>query len=222
MTMPSPYLSQRVTVSRFCPTDFLPDADHTKREWRTNGKVVFDSSYQPEVRFPEARTEAASLWSETYLYFIFSSHYTKLYTYAGEDVSRERVGLWDRDVVEIFLNPIPERLNTYWEFEVAPNNQWVDLAIDLDKRPFYDASWDSGFEHATRVDELNNIWYCEMRIPLAAFGVDLIDPGTEWRINYCRCDGPGDDTQRRFLAWSPTLERSFHVPQRFGLIRFEK
>lgn len=222
MINPSPYFSQQSTVSRFCSKDFLPDADLTKREWEITEKVVFDTSYWAEVRFPEARTEAASLWSETFLYFAFWLHYTELFTYSGEDVSLERIGLWDRDVIEIFINPFPERMNTYWEFEVAPNNQWVDLAINLDKLPFYDATWNSGFEHAARVNDADRIWHCEMRIPLAALSVNQINPGTEWRINYYRCDGPGHDKRRRFLAWSPTLERSFHVPQRFGRIRFEK
>lgn len=184
-------------------------------------KIVFATSYYPEIKFSEARTEVASLWSETFLYFAFTAHFTELFTYKDEDVSQKRVGLWDRDVVEVFLNPFPERINVYWEFEVAPNNQWVDLAINLDKSPFYDAGWASGFEHAARIDNSKKIWYCEMRIPINALGIARINAGAQWRINYYRCDGPGNDTRRRFLAWSPTYEPSFHVPQRFGLICFE-
>lgn len=216
----SPYFSQQSTISRFCPKGFIPDADLTKREWELTKKVVFDTSYHPQIKFSEARTEVASLWSETFLYFAFTAHFTELFTYAFEDASQERVGLWDRDVVEVFLNPFPERINVYWEFEVAPNNQWVDLAIDLDQNPFFDASWNSGFEHATRIDHEKKIWYCEMRIPVNSFGIDRIKADAQWRINFYRCDGLGDDTRRRFLAWSPTYEPSFHVPQHFGLIRF--
>lgn len=222
MTKSLSYSSQHTAVSRFCPTDFVADANLAKREWEIAEKVVFDTSYWPEMKFPEAWTEAASLWSETFIYFAFRSRYTELFTYAEEDAEAERVGLWDRDVVEVFINPFPERMNVYWEFEVAPNNQWVDLAIDLDQQQFYDAQWDSGFEHAARVIEAERLWLCELRIPLAAFGVSALAPGTEWRINYYRCDGPGDDTRRRFLAWSPTLEQSFHVPRRFGRLCFER
>lgn len=216
------YSSQHSTVSRFCPTDFAADADLAKPGWQYADKVFFDTSYWPETRFPEARTRVASLWSETYVYFAFWSRYTQLFTYVGEDPNVERVGLWDRDVVEVFVNPFPERANVYWEFEVAPNNQWVDLAINLDEQPFYDAGWNSNFEHAVRTVEREKVWLCEMRIPLHAFGISRIEPGAEWRLNYYRCDGPGDDTERRFLAWSPTLERSFHVPRRFGRLRFER
>jgi len=101
--------------------------------WEIASRIIFDTSYRPGERFPEARTEVASLWSNTYLYFAFWSKYTELYTYAGEEVSQERWGLWERDVVEVFINPFPDRMNTYFELEVAPNNQWVDLAIDLEK-----------------------------------------------------------------------------------------
>lgn len=141
----------------------------------------------------------ASLWSNTHLYFAFSSKYTELYTYTGEDVAQERFELWDRDVVEIFINPFPDTMNRYFEFEVAPNNQWVDLAIDLERDPFYDMSWNSGFDHATSIDELNGIWYCELRIPLASLGVAQIDPGAEWRINLYRCDGSRDPTRHHSL-----------------------
>jgi hypothetical protein len=116
-------------------------------------------------------------------------------------------------------------VNHYFEFEVAPNNQWVDLEVDLDKDPAYDHTWDSNFLHATRVDPTARIWTCEMKIPAASMHVQSIRPGWECRVNLYRCDGPGDDAQRRFLAWSPTyctnLSDYFHVPARFGKIRFE-
>ena len=53
-------------------------------------------------------------------------------------------------VLPNFVNPEPARVNHYYEFEVAPNNQWIDLEIDKDKTPFNDAKWNSGFDHATR------------------------------------------------------------------------
>ena len=48
-----------------------------------------------------------------------------------------------------FSNPQPERITHYYEFEVAPNNQWIDLEIEKTKTPFNDAAWNSGFSHAT-------------------------------------------------------------------------
>ncbi len=104
-------------------------------------------------------------------------------------------------------------------------NQWIDLEIDKEKDPFYDAGWDSHFEHATRIDAGNHLWTCEMRIPVNSLtaGVRQTYLNMRWRINFYRADGPGDDSQRRFLAWSTIPEgKSFHVPARFGIIRFVK
>jgi Carbohydrate family 9 binding domain-like len=221
MQGPSTYQSVDKIVAKFSPEDFAPDADLTKPVWGDAARVLLQYSRQPEHRLPKLDTEVAALWTRSYLYFGFWCEFTELFTYGGEDPTRERWELWERDVVEVFINPFPERVNTYWEFEVAPTNQWVDLAIDLDNEPSCDATWNSRFEHATRVDPENNTWFCEMRIPASSLGVDRVQPGMEWRINFYRCDGPGDDSQRRFLAWSPTFSASFHVPNRFGLIRFE-
>ena len=60
-----------------------------------------------------------------------------------------------------------------------------------------------------------------MRIPVASMGVKAMRADAEWRINFYRADGPGDDSQRRFMSWSTIPEgKTFHVPTRFGIIRF--
>ena len=100
----------------------------------------------------------ASRWTATHLYFAFRCKYSTLNVYEGEDASKERWELWNRDVAEVFFNPGPQRVPHYYEFEVAPNNQWIDLEIDKTKTPFNDAAWDSHFDHATRVDSANHVW----------------------------------------------------------------
>jgi len=96
----------------------------------------------------------------------------------------------------------PERISHYYEFEVAPNNQWIDLEIEKTKTPFNDASWNSGFEHATKIDEKNHLWMTEMRILLSSLGVEKIHDGDLWRVNFFRTTGHGGDEKRTFLAWS--------------------
>lgn len=218
------YLSPKMATTKFCRDDFLPDGDFAKSQWEQPDKIVFDSSYQPATRYPGARTVVASLWTRTYLYFAFWSQYTKLFICEDEDVAQKRWELWKRDVVEVFINPFPQQQNKYYEFEVAPNNLWLDLQIDLSKQPIYDANWNSHFDHATRVEARRRMWFCEMRVPLKAFNLNDVEAGAEWRVNFYRCDGgarDNDDAPRRFLAWSPTFANTFHVPQRFGLLRFE-
>lgn len=221
MSENSPYTSDVRIHSKRSARDFAPDGDLTKKEWREGEWVRFDHDMSGKKHFPEAETAVAALWTETYVYFAFRAKYTTLNIYEGEDVAKERWELWDRDVVEVFINPEPERVNHYYEFEVAPNNQWIDLEIDKDKDPFNDAGWDSGYEHATRIDTQGRVWTCELRIPLKSMNVRALAPNTEWRINFYRADGPGADSGRRFMSWSTIPEgRSFHAPTRFGIIRF--
>ena len=223
MSDTNPYTSDARTTAKYSSKDFVPDGNLDKKVWRKAEWVKFDHDMSGQPNYPEAATEAAAFWTSTSVYFAFRCKYTELNIYAGEDPAKERWELWDRDVVEVFANPEPARVNHYYEFEVSPNNQWIDLEIDKDKDPFNDAKWDSGFEHATRVDGKNHVWTCVMRIPLGSMEVTALRPGDEWRINYYRADGPGDDSKRRFLCWSTILEgKTFHAPTRFGIIRFAK
>ena len=220
MTPTGPYTSNASIDASRSPRDFVPDGDLTKAVWKPAAWTAFDHDMSGQRHYPEAATRIAALWTPAYVYVAFSSKYATLNIYEGEDPAKERWELWNRDVVEVFVNPQPERVNHYYEFEVAPNNQWIDLEIDKDKTPFNDASWDSHFEHATRV-YLHNVWTAEMRIPVASMGAKAIAAGSEWRINFYRADGPGDDSQRRFMSWSTITEgTTFHVPTRFGVIRF--
>lgn len=223
MEEPNPYLSNESIDASRVAEDFVPDGNLAKAAWREVKWVQFDRDMSGKKNFPHAATGVAVLWTPENLYVAFRCRYSTLNIYEGEDAAKERWELWNRDVVEIFVNPRPERMNHYYEFEVAPNNQWIDLEIDKDKTPFNNAAWDSGFLHATGVDARRHMWTCEMRIPAGSIGVEKISAGVEWRINFYRADGPGDDAQRRFLSWSPIPEgRTFHIPKYFGTMRFKK
>ncbi|HXK60973.1 MAG TPA: carbohydrate-binding family 9-like protein [Acidobacteriota bacterium] len=215
------FQSTAVMHIRKAPRDWPPDADLTKAEWQEAEKVSFMTSYRPDQLYPEICTAVAGRWTPSYVYFAFWAPFIRLNVYRDKGPGK-KWGLWNRDVVEVFLNPFPEKPKTYWEFEVAPDNQEIDLAIDATREPMVcDAGWNSGFEHATFVDKAQKIWFCEMRIPARPLGLPRIEAGMVWRANFYRCDGSGDDSQRRFLAWSPTLRKSFHVPERFGALQFE-
>ena len=204
-------------------TDFDPDGNLNKKAWKGAHWAEFSHSMSGATNYAAQATRVASLWTETYIYFAFSCRYDALHVFEGEDVSKERWELWNRDVAEVFLNPQPERQLHYYEFEVAPNNQWIDLEITRGEKPNHDASWNSGFAHATRIDAKRHIWTAEMRVPLKTMGVTEVKPGTEWRANFFRAAGKGADTQRMFLAWSTIPEgKTFHVPSRFGTLRLAK
>ena len=217
------YSSNVQIEARRSSGDFVPDGDLSKAFWKRADAVEFDHDASGKTHYPEAATRVASLWTEKYIYFAFWCHYDALNVYEGEDPAKERWKLWERDVAEVFLNPEPARVPHYYEFEVAPNNQWIDLEIDKTKGPFNDAAWNSGFEHATRMDAANHIWTVEMRIPLSSMHVSEVHGGVEWRANFFRAAGKGGDEQRKFLAWSIIPEgKTFHVPTRFGILKLVK
>ena len=138
-----------------------------------------------ELHIRELGTTVASRWTNQFLYLAYWCKYKSLHTYQKEDPRAERWELWDRDVVEVFINPQPAHTEHYYEFEVAPNNQWIDLEIDLNSQQPHDPAWNSGFEHATKVDPERHVWTVEMRIPVQSMGVQHVDPHTDWRINIC-------------------------------------
>jgi alpha-galactosidase len=219
----SPYSSDKQIECKFIADEFAPDGDLHKTIWKSAYWEKFDRDAYTRVSYPQADTQIAGLWTNQNIYFCFRCKYSSLNMYEGEDPAKERWELWNRDVVEIFINPEPDRVNHYYEFEVAPNNQWIDLEIDKTKDPFYDPVWSSGFEHSTRINSEEHYWACEMRISAASIGVREISLENEWRVNFFRADGLGDDSQRRLMSWSAIPGGdTFHTPTCFGLIHFVK
>jgi hypothetical protein len=216
------YSSNLSIESRLSDSDFVPDGDLEKLAWRKAHFVEFDHDWAGKQHYPQAATRVRSLWTPSHVYFAFWCNHSGLNVFPEDDPKEEKDGLWERDVVEIFINPRPRRVEHYYEFEVSPNNLWIDLEIDLNRRSFNDMTWNSGFSHATWIDE--KIWTCEIRIPVRALCGEDEGPSVhdEWRVNFYRADGEGDNTVRRLLAWSPTRspKPNFHVPSSFGLFRF--
>ena len=66
------------------------------------------------------------------------------------------------------------------------------------------------------MDDAAKIWTCVMQIPLQAITTEKVSGGTRWRANFYRIDR----AQRGFLAWNPTLARTYHTPERFGWLEF--
>jgi hypothetical protein len=204
--------------------DVVPDGNLEKPFWVSAGGVHFDHAAFSDEKYPQMKTIVASRWTAKYLYIAVWCHYEEINVYAGEDPERERWELWKKDVVEVFINPQPDNPSHYYEFEIAPNNQWLDLAVDLNRNPISDPGWNSGFEHATAIDAKHHVWTTEMRIPISALTDTPIDEAREWRVNFYRCEGPGNDETRRMLSWRQlpftSSRRSFHQPAFFGALRF--
>jgi predicted TIM-barrel fold metal-dependent hydrolase len=200
--------------------DFAPSGAVTEPGWRHAAPVWIEYATQDGSARPALSTAVRALWSERYLYLGFTAPYTRLTVFEpplarGKRFSMEKSGesLWDRDVVEAFINADTEDLNHYTEYQVAPTNERLDLRLRLPERDF---AWQSGFESHVQIDEPSNVWRCVMRIPLPALSSTQPEPGTRWRLNLFRCDR----AHNAFLAWNPTMSGTFHVPEKFGALEF--
>ncbi len=197
--------------------DFKPDGRLDEAAWqRATPFPLEQQSMDGRVR-PEISTTVRALWSDQYLYLGFECPFTQL-TDFGRNQRAERIqspnALWDRDVVELFVAPDVAHLDHYTEYEWAPNGEALDLRI---RRPDSDFQWSSGMMWKVRTDRKRGIWRVETRIPLSSLAEASPQAGDRWRINLYRIDR----AQKAFLAMSPTLNGSFHTPERFGWLQFE-
>jgi hypothetical protein len=184
--------------------------------------IVKDCSQKRD--YPQLKTEVKAFWTDNDLYLLFVSPYTDLNLWLPADNSKDRLKLWDRDVVEFFLGDDWKDILHYREYEIAPTGDWVDLAIDIGKNK-YDADWNSGFEKQGRIDEANHVWYAAAKVPLKSVSEQGVKAGTKWRANLYRIDGLGEDPQRHFMCWQQTcvVDRDpNHVPEHFGTLIFSK
>jgi hypothetical protein len=195
----------------------IGDLSHPSWEAATAVEI---SRYWSSAEAPaHRRAEARALWSAEALYVRFDCEQEEpLIINSSPDLTRKTIGLWERDVCEIFIAPNPDEPERYFEFEAAPTGEWLDLAIrQLPDERETDWEYSSGMTVSTYSTQRN--FSIAMRIPWPAFGREprAVD---EWRVNLFRCVGSGDD--RGYLAWQPTLTArpNFHVPSAFGRLRF--
>lgn len=170
---------------------------------------------------PDARTEIRSLWTPENLYLLFTANYRTMYLRPEPRLDQETFGLWDFDVVEVFIGDDLERIWRYKEFEVSPRGEWVDLDVDKKRKDqMADWTWNSGFRFHTRVDEAAKQWHCLMAIPWKSIAAKAPVAGAEYRLNLYRIEGGPKD--RTYITWQPVNHPSFHTPEAFGRLRLAK
>jgi hypothetical protein len=176
-----------------------------------------------KLDYPKSKTTIKAFWTDTDLYVLFRCPYSELNLFLPANHAEARMNLWDRDVVEMFVGDDWDNIRHYREFEIAPTNDWIDLAIDLNSKSF-DHTWRSGWETLARIDEAEKIWYAAARIPLKSVSGKPVAAGTKWRINFYRIDGPSPDANRHFMCWQQTCDHQHgnHTPESFGTLSFGK
>ncbi len=196
-------------------SDLEPDA----RAWAAASSVSLTRYWSGADAPVERHADVRAIWTPTDLYVRFDCRQSEPLVVSSDPVLiRKTIGLWERDVCEIFIAPDPDEPERYFEFEAAPTGEWLDLAIrQMPDERETDGEYSSGMTVAARVAE--HAFTIVMRIPWSAFGREPRE-GDEWRANLFRCVGSGDE--RGYLAWQPTMTArpNFHVPAAFGWLRF--
>lgn len=192
-------------------------ADLSETVWQKASPLRLEYNSGNATASPQSSTLIRALYNDESLYLRYDAPYLELSSFDPPRFNSERVGLWDRDVVEAFIGTDPQNPKVYYEFEVAPTNEKLDLIItpeitDIVKR----LEWNSGWESFVKVHDARKTWTTIMRIPLKSLSDKKVTPDTRWRVNFYRIDR----ANRAFLASNPTLTGSFHTPDRFGWLEF--
>jgi len=202
-------------VVPFIERDFTLDASRPADQWRKANPIAFCADWRGRNPDRDQETKVQALRSPRNLYLKFECRYHEIFVFEDSDPNGRRDHLWDRDVVEAFLQPDPTRQRYYREFEVSPNGMWVDLDIFPGGR----RDLNSGLQHSVFRDDKSRTWTAELAIPLESLTAKF-DPSAIWRANFYRVEGRKEP--RTYLAWQATNtpEPNFHVPQAFGKLRF--
>jgi alpha-galactosidase len=197
------------------PDSLITDGFPADSAWLNAPPLRFSADWQGQNADPQRETEVRLLWTSNSLFLQFRARYRTITVFPDSDPNGRRDHLWDRDVVEVFLQPDFSDPRRYKEFEVSPNGFWIDLDI----APGEKHNPQSGLHRRVSIDEQNKRWVAELAIPLKSLAAH-VDPLTVWRVNFFRVEGP---TEPRFYsAWQPTNtpQPNFHVPEAFGQLIF--
>ena len=189
--------------------------------WKKASEISLTRYWSSEPTPAGRRAKARLVWSDTALYVRFEAVQSEPLVVSEEpDLSKKVKGLWDRDVCEIFIAPDKATPNKYFEFEIAPTGEWIDLGIEVTpKERLTDWDYSSKMESAARIEKDKVVM--AIKIPFASLG-RTPEPGDVWLGNLFRC--VGKDPTRGYLSWQPTRtsKPSFHVPSAFGEFQFVK
>jgi hypothetical protein len=203
--------------STFAKQDAALELDPTSAFWSAARPVYMEKdSFGTAV--PRYRTEVRSRWTKGNLYFLFVCPYEQLHLKPEPNTRQETNELWNWDVAEVFVGSDFADIKRYKEFEVSPQGEWIDLDINLNSPHHEDGwKWNSGFEVSAKIDAQKHIWYAGMRIPLTAVDERPAVAGNTLRVNLFRGQGPPEHLQE--ITWQPPMSKSFHVPEKFGLLK---
>lgn len=202
-------------------SDDFPIDELNNKSW-DRAKDIFIENYWSGRKAPSGRHfKARLLWSTQALYVRFEGNQAEpLIVSQTPNLKSKTDGLWNRDVCEIFVAPDKSEFRKYYEFEIAPNGEWVDLGVhQLVRNRKIDSEYNSGMKSTAQIEK-DKVWMA-IKIEWTAFN-KTPRAGDIWVGNIFRCIGT--DPDRGYLAWQATRTKTpnFHVPTAFGEFEFVK
>ncbi|MBB3222626.1 alpha-galactosidase [Pseudoduganella umbonata] len=193
-------------------TDGFPRAS----QWADAPATFFRHDWQGKPLAGPQSTRVLLLRGANHLYLRFICKFEALNTFDSARSATDIWPLWERDVVEVFLQA-PERagLKSYREVQVSPNGLLQEIAVEVSgKRRIAAES-----RARAHIDAQHKVWTADLAVPMRSAG----GAGDGWRLNLFRVEGQGGAGKQQVLsAWSPTGKGSgsgtpdFHVPAAFG------
>jgi hypothetical protein len=204
------------------------DGETDEAAWQSAGRTrSFVNTLNGSAAEP--RTHARVMWDDEHLYVAFDVHDD----FVRNTHDERDAHLWEQDAVEIMVDPDGDGRN-YFEMQVSPTGEVFDTRYDTRRQPqpFGHVDWNGGLEAAVSVrgtandDGEDQGYTAEIAIPWSAFdagepAASRPEAGATWRMNLYVMDSRPGGAAQRSAGWSPTHERDFHVPTRFGRVTFE-
>jgi len=193
-----------------------------------SGTIQYDRSVPDLTDFP--LTQVDLCYSSSAIHINFTAYNeTNFYYNASQGTNDE---IYNYEVMEAFIYQGTKDPQTYFEFEVNPNNITYNAFVyNPSKNRTAGAPFDDilitqalvdGLTAETQLDKPGETWKSEVSIPLGLFNVDDgTAEGTKWRMNFFRTVvSPETFPNQTLGAWSPPNEASFHITSFFGDVTF--
>jgi hypothetical protein len=188
--------------------------------WEKCQPVKIEHYWSGESAMASRHAEVRICWTDQALHarYVCEQH-EPLVVSSDPRTDVKTLGLWDRDVCEIYLAPDLEHPERYFEFEAAPSGEWIDLGIVVTPSG-RETDWDYHSGMTTSSELRPGQLIVQINIPWSE-SIPKPESGDVWGVNVFRC--AGSEAPERYLAWRPTRtpEPNYHVPEAFGKLRFE-
>ena len=176
-------------------------------------------------------TRVKLLYSENFLYVGFECEDD----YIWGTVAYRNGPVYDEECVEVFLNPA-NCGHQYYEINLSPKNVIYDACVINSRSPQnpfgeFKPLFEMNFKNIKTSSHIfgevdkpgkGKRWTAEYAIPFdELFGAKNSppQPGDSWRVNFYRIDSP-EMGRREHYSWSQTGRLAFHLPWRFGYLKF--